>query len=99
MFITLLQDTPIITSFSNGFIQWLLERTDVARVWKEHTHHSFVAGLANGTLPVDRFKYYLIQDYLYLVQFARATALAAYKAKSIDDIAAVRCPQYFERDR
>lgn len=32
------------------------------------------------------FKYYLIQDYLFLVQFARANALAAYKAKTMEDI-------------
>lgn len=64
-----------------------------------------MAGLADGTLPMESFKYYLIQDYLYLVrnspptlmevadtkqvQFARANALASYKAKTMDDIAAV----------
>lgn len=36
--------------------------------WKEHTEHAFVAGLGDGTLPVESFKYYLIQDYLYLVR-------------------------------
>ncbi|XP_044717645.1 phosphomethylpyrimidine kinase domain-containing protein [Hirsutella rhossiliensis] len=29
---------------------------------------------------------YIIQDYLYLIHFARANALAAYKAKNVDDI-------------
>ncbi|KAE9374465.1 hypothetical protein N431DRAFT_437888 [Stipitochalara longipes BDJ] len=69
------------------FIEYILERPDVQRPWKEHTEHEFVAGLADGTLPVERFKYYLIQDYLFLVQFARANALAAYKSKTIETVA------------
>lgn len=70
------------------FVEYVLERADVQPAWKEHTEHAFVAGLADGTLPGDSFKYYLIQDYLFLVQFARANSLAAYKAKTIADIAA-----------
>jgi thiaminase len=52
---------------SGHFIDYLLERKDVVGPWKEHTEHDFVKGLADGTLPVDKFKVYLIQDYLYLV--------------------------------
>ncbi|RDW70303.1 putative thiamine biosynthesis protein thi-4 [Coleophoma crateriformis] len=70
------------------FLEYLLGRPDVAKAWKEHIEHEFVAGLGDGTLPLDRFKYYLVQDYLYLIQFARASALAAFKAKTIDEIAA-----------
>lgn len=36
-------------------------------VWKRFTEHEFVQSLGRGTLPVERFKHYLIQDYLYLV--------------------------------
>ena len=39
-----------------------------------------------GTLPMKRFQNYLVQDYLFLIQFARATALSAYKYKSMDKI-------------
>ncbi|KAL3425463.1 phosphomethylpyrimidine kinase [Phlyctema vagabunda] len=70
------------------FVEYLLERPDVEECWRQHTEHKFVAGLADGTLPLDNFKYYLIQDYLYLIQFARASALAGFKAKTIEDIAA-----------
>ncbi|RBQ74018.1 hypothetical protein VDGD_21397 [Verticillium dahliae] len=45
-------------------------------------------GLGNGTLPLSSFKGYLVQDYLYLVHFARANALASYKATSMEDIVA-----------
>lgn len=42
--------------------------------------------MGDGTLPVENFKYYMIQDYLFLVQFSRATALSAYKSSSLQDI-------------
>lgn len=42
--------------------------------------------MADGTLPIEHFKYYMIQDYLFLVQFARANALSAYKSNSLKDI-------------
>ncbi|KAL7789094.1 Phosphomethylpyrimidine kinase domain-containing protein [Trichoderma ceciliae] len=73
--------------FSPGyFVEFLLEHPAVRDVWDEFVHHPFVMALGNGTLPVDSFKGYIIQDYLYLVHFSRANALAAYKAKSIGDI-------------
>ncbi|OAQ96569.1 hypothetical protein LLEC1_01276 [Akanthomyces lecanii] len=73
--------------FSPGhFIEYLLKRPDVQPVWKEFVHHPFVMAMGNGTLPLESFKGYIIQDYLYLVHFARANALAAYKAKNISDI-------------
>lgn len=48
-------------------MEYLLDRPDVKDAWKGHVEHGFVARLADGTLPIDMFKYYLIQDYLYLV--------------------------------
>ncbi|KAI8634900.1 Rapamycin-insensitive companion of mTOR, N-term-domain-containing protein [Xylariaceae sp. FL1651] len=70
------------------FVEWLLTHPDVAPVWHRFVHHPFVLALGNGELPLESFKKYLVQDYLYLVHFARANALASYKAKSIEDIAA-----------
>ncbi|KAL2136346.1 hypothetical protein VTI74DRAFT_4178 [Chaetomium olivicolor] len=70
------------------FIDYLLERPDVAPVWEKFINHPFVLAMGDGTLPVESFKGYLIQDYLYLIQFARANALASYKAKSMKDISA-----------
>ncbi|KAI0402945.1 Phosphomethylpyrimidine kinase-domain-containing protein [Xylaria palmicola] len=70
------------------FVEWLLARSDVAAVWHRFVHHPFVLALGNGELPLDSFKNYLVQDYLYLIHFARANALASYKAKNIQDIAA-----------
>ena len=54
--------------------------------WKRYTHHDFVAGIADGTLPEAAFRHYLIQDYLFLIQFARAYALAVYKSDTLVDM-------------
>ncbi|MCH7944244.1 MAG: thiaminase II [Proteobacteria bacterium] len=54
--------------------------------WRDYTDHAFVRGLADGSLPEACFRRYLGQDYLFLIHFARAYALAAYKADSLGDI-------------
>jgi hydroxymethylpyrimidine/phosphomethylpyrimidine kinase len=50
------------------FIEYVLDRQDVQQVWHQFTHHEFVEGIGQGTLPIERFKAYLVQDYLYLVR-------------------------------
>ncbi|RHZ63973.1 putative thiamine biosynthesis protein (Thi-4) [Aspergillus thermomutatus] len=70
------------------FLEYVLARPDVRPIWKKFTEHDFVHGLGSGKLPVERFKQYLVQDYLYLVHFARSNSLAAYKGKSMASIAA-----------
>jgi thiaminase/transcriptional activator TenA len=57
-------------------------RTANAAAWHAYTWHPFVQGLADGSLRLPAFRRYLVQDYLFLVQFTRAYALAAYKAES-----------------
>ncbi|SAM08301.1 hypothetical protein [Absidia glauca] len=57
-------------------------------LWSDFIDHPFVRGIADGTLSKDCFIYYIKQDYLYLVNYARCAALAAYKAKTIEMCAA-----------
>lgn len=45
--------------------------------------HPFLQGLTDGTLPEAQFRFYVIQDALYLRDFARCLAIAA--AKSPED--------------
>ena len=53
-------------------------------IWKEYNRHPFVLGIQNGTLDKDRFRYYMIQDYLYLEDYARVFAVGVAKAKSLE---------------
>ncbi len=59
-----------------------------AEEWRAYTGHQFVRALGAGTLPEACFRHYLVQDYLFLIQFARAYALSVYKADTIDDMRA-----------
>ncbi|MBD9370525.1 thiaminase II [Xanthomonas sp. XNM01] len=58
--------------------------------WNAYVDHAFVRGLGDGTLPQAAFRQYLVQDYLFLIQFARAHALAAYKARTLADMRAAK---------
>lgn len=62
----------------------LIAGTDGA--WDAYTRHAFVEGLKDGSLPEAAFRHYLVQDYLFLVHFSRAWALAAMKAEDIRTI-------------
>lgn len=54
--------------------------------WRAYIEHDFVRALGAGTLAQDAFRHYLRQDYLFLLHFARAYALAAYKSRSLADL-------------
>lgn len=54
--------------------------------WAAYTGHAFVRGIADGTLPEACFRHYLVQDYLFLVHFARAYALAVYKSDTLAEM-------------
>ncbi|WP_407927533.1 thiaminase II [Belnapia mucosa] len=58
-------------------------RAASAGAWEAYVWHPFVQGLTDGTLPLPAFRHYLIQDYLFLIHFARAEALAVFKAESL----------------
>ncbi|MCW8347532.1 thiaminase II [Vibrio sp. ZSDZ65] len=51
--------------------------------WQAYTQHDFVQQLASGTLHPTAYLHYLKQDFLFLKQYARAYALAIYKAKTL----------------
>ena len=58
--------------------------------WRSYVDHDFVRRMGAGTLPQEAFRYYLVQDYLFLIQFARAYALAIYKGRSLADMRAAK---------
>ena len=50
-------------------------------IWDRCLSHPFVLGLGGGTLPVEKFQYFMLQDYLYLFDYARVFALGVVKAR------------------
>jgi thiaminase (transcriptional activator TenA) len=54
--------------------------------WRAYTEHPFTNALADGSLSEAAFRHYLIQDYLFLIEFARAYALAVYKSPRLADM-------------
>ncbi|MBD3898293.1 thiaminase II [Halomonas sp. ML-15] len=54
--------------------------------WRAYIEHDFVRQLGQGRLADEAFRHYLKQDYLFLIHFARAYALAAYKSPTLADL-------------
>lgn len=54
-------------------------KTAASVEWRAYTGHPFTNGLADGSLPEAAFRHYLVQDYLFLIEFARAYALSVCK--------------------
>lgn len=52
----------------------------VEDIWESYYKHPFVDGIGQGTLDVDKFKFYMIQDYIYLLDYAKIYALGIVKA-------------------
>ena len=56
-------------------------RGAAAPIWDRCLAHPFVTGLGDGSLPVEKFRYFMLQDYLYLLDYARVFALGVVKAR------------------
>jgi thiaminase/transcriptional activator TenA len=63
-------------------------RRDAATEWARYIHHPFVRALGDGSLPREKFQRFLVQDYLFLIQYARAYLLLAYKFDNLEDMRA-----------
>lgn len=56
-------------------------RRAAAPIWARCLNHPFVTGIGDGTLPAEKFRYFMLQDYLYLFDYARVFALGVVKAR------------------
>ena len=61
-------------------------RAAAGSIWPAYTRHDFVLLLAKGELPEAAFRRYLVQDYLFLLHFARAWGLAIYKSENLAEM-------------
>lgn len=55
----------------------------ISDIYRAILSHPFIKGLVDGSLDIEKFKYYIAQDFHYLKGFARALAIIS--AKSDDD--------------
>lgn len=56
----------------------------IAGIYQRILTHPFLKGLTDGTLPEDAFRFYAVQDALYLRDYARGLVLLASKAPTDD---------------
>jgi thiaminase (transcriptional activator TenA) len=57
-------------------------RAGCDRIWEGLHAHPFITELAAGTLPIDKFRFFLEQDNLYLLDYARCLAMGAAKSRN-----------------
>lgn len=69
-------------TYGSTFTAW----RDNTPAWPAYTRHKFVRGLGDGTLPRAAFLHYLKQDYVFLIHFSRAWALAITKADTVAEM-------------
>ncbi len=69
--------------YGTTFALW---RAGCGDLWHDYTHHAFVEGLRDGSLTRASFLHYLVQDYVFLVHFARAWSLGVVKAETLNEM-------------
>ncbi|GEN47074.1 thiaminase II [Alkalibacillus haloalkaliphilus] len=55
----------------------------VEPIWNSYLEHPFVKGLGEGLLEQEKFKHWLKQDYVYLVEYSRLMALGSAKSNDL----------------
>jgi thiaminase/transcriptional activator TenA len=70
-------------------------KAKASKVWEEGYNHPFVQELGMGTLDREKFKFYLLQDYLYLLQYAKVFAIGAVKSDTEELMTRFSALQYF----
>ncbi|KAJ3006662.1 hypothetical protein HKX48_009536 [Thoreauomyces humboldtii] len=75
---------PPTISKPTSFFEILL--ASCPREWHAYVHHPFVAKIADGTLPIESFRHFITQDYIFLRHYARAYALASYRESDMESI-------------
>src|SRR5258707_3270924 len=61
-------------------------RLRAGRIWRAIDAHPFLRELHAGTLPMNRFIYFILQDYVYLLDFAQVLAQGAAKSPNLETL-------------
>jgi thiaminase/transcriptional activator TenA len=59
-------------------------RQKAAGIWEAQHQHPFVRGIGEGKLDLERFKFWLRQDYVFLIEYARLLGLAAARSPDVE---------------
>jgi thiaminase/transcriptional activator TenA len=59
-------------------------RRRAAGIWEAQHQHPFVRGIGDGKLDLERFTYWLRQDYVFLIEYARLLGLAAARSPDVE---------------
>lgn len=67
-----------------SFIKYVSQKA--VPIWQKCIETDFVQNMGNGTLEKDWFKYYIIQDSIYLRNYARVLAMGIVNASDIQQV-------------
>ncbi len=65
-----------------GTVSRMIDATK--ELWDSYNTRPFVLGMRDGTLSRDRFRYYILQDYLYIEEYAKVFSIGIAKARSAE---------------
>jgi len=71
-------------------------RRDADNIWESIIEHPFVVELYTGSLPLDKFKFYVLQDYNYLTSAIKNFSIISSRAGSVDNMKEVLEIAYLE---
>lgn len=66
------------------FTDYLYENSK--EIWDKYLEHPFLKEIGEGTLDKEKFRKYLIQDYLYLIEYAKVYAMACVKSRNLKEL-------------
>jgi thiaminase (transcriptional activator TenA) len=69
-------------STNAGFSEQL--RSAASGLWQAQFEHPFIRGIGDGTIDPDRFRFFIRQDYLYLIDYGRVFSLACARAPRLE---------------
>ncbi|CAI4036978.1 hypothetical protein SMKI_16G2745 [Saccharomyces mikatae IFO 1815] len=69
-----------------NFFQYLINHPKVKPHWDSYVNHEFVKKVANGTLERKKFRFFIEQDYLYLIDYAKVCCVSGSKAPGLKDL-------------
>ncbi len=61
-------------------------RDGAAPIWRAVHAHPFLEELVEGSLPDDRFRCYILNDYPYIKEFCRILALAVTRGRTVEEM-------------